>query len=97
MFDYIYEWLKNLTTYTLLMSLIIQLIPNETYQKYIRFFCGMVLIVLLITPLFQMFGLKGEFEELYQSKEYEQMIRELEEAERVAIKETGEMEHGLEE
>lgn len=80
MFDYIYEWLRNLTTYTLLVAVVMQLIPNEDYRKYIRFFCGMVLIVMLISPLFQLVGIQEEFEQIYQSKEYERIVRELEEA-----------------
>lgn len=95
MFAYIYEWLKNLTTYTLLVAIIMQLIPSEEYRKYIRFFCGMVLIIMLMTPLLQLFDMKGEFEELYQSREYERMIRELEEAERMAIIVEGETENGV--
>lgn len=95
MFAYIYEWLKNLTTYTLLVAIIMQLIPNEEYRKYIRFFCGMVLIVMLMTPFLQLFGMKGEFEKLYQSKEYERVVRELEEAERIAIIVEEEMENGV--
>lgn len=95
MFTYIYEWLKNLTTYTLMVAIVMQLIPNEEYRKYIRFFCGMVLIIMLMTPLLQLFGMKGELEELYQSKEYARIVRELEEAEQMAIIEEGESEHGL--
>lgn len=89
MFDYIYEWLRNLTTYTLLVAVVMQLIPNEDYRKYIRFFCGMVLIVLLISPLLQLIGIQEEFEQIYHSKEYERIVRELEEAGNMAGEVTG--------
>lgn len=85
MFDYIYEWLENLTTYTILVAVVMQLLPNEEYRKYIRFFCGMVLIVMLVTPLFQLVGIREEFEEIYHSIEYETMVRELEEASSLAV------------
>lgn len=96
MFAYIYEWLKNLTTYTVLVAVVMQLLPNEEYRKYIRFFCGMVLIVMLITPFFQMIGIREDFEEIYRSKEYERVVRELEEAGEMAVEMIGEEEHGME-
>lgn len=94
MFDYVYEWLKNLTTYTVLVAVVMQLLPSEEYRKYIRFFCGMVLIVMLMTPLFQVLGIREDFEEIYHSREYEQVVRELEEAGELAVKEVGEEEDG---
>lgn len=97
MFEFVYEWLKNLTTYTILVAIVMQLIPNEEYRKYVRFFCGMVLIVMLVTPLLQLGGIKEAFEELYQGKEYERVVKELEEAERIAIEVKGEASDGLEE
>lgn len=80
MFDYIYEWLKNLAFYMILVTAVIRVLPDNSYQKYIRFFSGLILVVLLMTPIFKLTGMKGVFSELYKSAVYEQETREMEEA-----------------
>ena len=80
MFEYVYEWLENLSGYMLLMAVVTQILPDGEYRKYIRFYCGMVLIIMLITPLFQLFGIREEFEQTYAESEYKRIMRELEEA-----------------
>ena len=51
MFNYFYEWLRNLAFYMVLVTAVLQLIPNRSYEKYIRFFCGLILVILLLTPV----------------------------------------------
>lgn len=85
MFGYLYEWLENLAGYTILTVMVTQILPNDDYRKYIRFFCGMILIVMLVTPLFQVFGIKDDYEKIYQDLEYQNMVNELEEAAKMAI------------
>jgi len=80
MFDYVYEWLKNLVFYMILVTAVMQVIPGRGYEKYIRFFCGLILVILLTTPLFSLMGAKEHFKELYDGAEYERMQREMEEA-----------------
>ena len=47
MFTYIYDWIKNLVFYLILMTMLMQIIPDSDYKKYIRFFTGLVLILLV--------------------------------------------------
>lgn len=88
MFEFVYEWLKNLSAYLLLVHMVINILPNEEYRKYIRFFCGLVLIVMLVTPLFQLFNLEADFKEIYHSIEYKNVIEELEKAGEIAVVES---------
>lgn len=80
MFDYIYEWLKNLAFYMILVTAVIRALPDNSYQKYIRFFAGLILVILLMTPILKLTGMKGTFSELYRSAAYEQESKEIEEA-----------------
>lgn len=80
MFDYIYEWLKNLAFYMILVTAFIRVLPDNSYQKYIRFFAGLILVVLLMTPILKLTGMKGTFAELYKSAAYKQESKEIEEA-----------------
>lgn len=56
--EYIYEWIENLAFYMVVMAVGIQMIPNESYKKYIRFFAGMILILLLAEPVVRIIGMK---------------------------------------
>ena len=58
MFEYLYEWMKNIAFYMVLITAVIHILPNSDYKKYIRFFTGMVLVVMLATPLLKIFGME---------------------------------------
>ena len=54
--------------------------PSESdYKKYIRFFTGMVLVVMLATPLLKIFGMEHPLGSLYNSKEYQEQMKKIEE------------------
>lgn len=55
--EYIYEWIENLAFYMVIMAVGIQMIPEESYKKYVRFFTGMILILLLAEPIVRIFGM----------------------------------------
>lgn len=80
MFEYLYEWISNIAYYIVLMTAVIQVIPNQTYKKYIRFFSGMILILLLTMPILKLFGMEDRLSDIYTSKEYEFQIKEIEES-----------------
>ena len=74
-----YEWLRNIVICLFLISLIYQLFPDSDYKKYIRFFTGMVLVVMLATPLLKIFGMEHPLGSLYDSKEYQEQMKKIEE------------------
>ena len=57
----------------LVMSAVLQVIPGKDYEKYIRFFCGLVLILLALSPVAALKGLKAE--QFYQREVYQNMKR----------------------
>jgi len=56
MFDYIYEWIQNIAFYLVLVTAVLHAVPNKDYKKYIRFFTGLVLILMILTPVLKIFG-----------------------------------------
>ncbi|MDD3403841.1 MAG: stage III sporulation protein AF [Hespellia sp.] len=68
----IYDWIQNLSVYIILMMAVLQLISNAEYRKYFRFFSGLLLILLLLTPLLRLTGMEQTFYDLYHSIEYRQ-------------------------
>ena len=81
MFDFIYEWLWNFVCYMVLMTAFIQILPENSYQKYLRFFFGLILILLLATPVLRILGMENRFSELYDKSEYKRMQKEMEDSE----------------
>ena len=78
MLDSIYEWIQNIAFYLVLVSAVMEVIPADGYKKYIRFFAGMVMILLTMTPLLKLGGMEDHFYTLYHSKEYELEKQEIE-------------------
>lgn len=56
MFEYLYEWLRNISYYLILVTAVTYVLPSGSYRKYIRFFTGLVLIFMLLTPVLNLFG-----------------------------------------
>lgn len=68
----LYQWLQDLAVYLILVSAILQVLPQESYQKYIRFFSGLVLIILLMTPLLRLTDMEDSFRSRVQEQNMEQ-------------------------
>ena len=80
MFQYLYEWTQNLAFYIVLITAVLHAVPDSGYKKYIRFFTGMVLILMMVTPIFRIFGKDSQIMNFYKSREYETKLREIENA-----------------
>ena len=44
----VYGWVKNIIYYMIFLSVVNNLLADSKYGKYIRFFSGMVLILLVV-------------------------------------------------
>lgn len=75
MLDYIYQWIENIAFYLVIVVAIMQMIPGESYKKYIRFFVGMILILMLTGPILNIFGMTD-----FQNAEYKKELEEIENA-----------------
>lgn len=75
MLNYIYDWIENIAFYLVILVAVMQMIPQNSYQKYIRFFAGMILILMLAGPIVKLFGMTD-----FQSIEYQSVLQEMEEA-----------------
>lgn len=56
MITYIYSWIKNIAFYLILITAIMNVLPGNSYKKYIRLFTGMLLIILVLGPINQLFN-----------------------------------------
>lgn len=87
----IYRWMKNLAFFHVLTTAILHILPDKRYEQYIRLFMGLLLILLICTPVFSIFG-KGEeflegFQMNYGKKEQERLKTEAGEIQENFLKE----------
>ena len=80
MLQQLYGWIQNIAVYLIVAAAVMHAIPGKDYGKYVRFFSGLVLILLLFTPVLNLTGMVERFREIYQSTQYEMDRREIEEA-----------------
>ncbi|HJD47378.1 MAG TPA: stage III sporulation protein AF [Candidatus Mediterraneibacter norfolkensis] len=80
MLQQLYGWIQNIAVYLIVTAAVMHAIPGKDYGKYVRFFSGLVLILLLFTPVMNLSGMGETFRELYQNSQYELERHEIEEA-----------------
>lgn len=52
----IYRWVKTIAFFYIVFSAVLHLVPDVKYERYIRSFMGILLIYILSTPVFNLFG-----------------------------------------
>ena len=70
------HWIQKIISCLLVMSAVLHVIPGKDYEKYIRFFCGLILILLVLSPVAAWKGMKPE--QIYQSRSYLEYKRQIE-------------------
>ena len=48
--EWLESWVRNIVFYLIFLTLLFGLLPSGNYQKYIRLFGGMILILVVIQP-----------------------------------------------
>ncbi len=44
-------WIKSLVGYMIIVSVVMQMLPNKKYEQYVKLFAGFLLIVLILQPV----------------------------------------------
>lgn len=78
----IYQWIKNLAFFHVLTTAVLHILPDKRYEQHIRLFMGLLLILLICTPVFAIVGKSSQFldgfQKYYGEKEKERMETEAE-------------------
>lgn len=69
MLDMVYSWMKNIAFYLVIMTAVLEVLPGNTYKKYVRFFTGLVLILLVLSPVLKWTGTVDTFRFEYKQQE----------------------------
>lgn len=73
----VYGWVKSIIYYMIFMSAANNLLADSKYEKYIRFFAGMVLILLVISPFTGGLRLDEQISAMFQSITFQNDAQDL--------------------
>ena len=48
-------WIKQIIYLLIFLTLVLQILPNGNYRKYVKFFAGMIFVVTLLGPVVSLF------------------------------------------
>ena len=85
MFAYLYEWIRNVAFYLVLVTALLHVLPRSGYQKYIRFFTGLVLILLVLAPVLRLFQMEEELRDAYRDDSWLEQLEEIKGVEEIQI------------
>ena len=74
--ELLYGWIRDIAFYTLLMEVVLHVLPEQGQRKYLQFFMGIVLIILVISPALSAAGLDRKLDETYVRQTYDQELQE---------------------
>lgn len=74
----LYDWIRQLAYVMVIISVIMQLAAGKQYQKYIRLYTGIILILFMLAPVLRIFGTDtADFMEQAEAK-YTEMAEQIE-------------------
>lgn len=85
MFAYLYEWIRNVAFYLVLVTALLHVLPRSGYQKYIRFFTGLVLILLVLAPVLKLFQMEEEPRDAYRDDSWLEQLEEIKGVEEIQV------------
>ena len=92
----IYSWIKCLAIFYILLTMLIHLVPTGKYQRYVRFFMGLLLIFMMSTPIFSILGKGSELTESFldnfSEENREKELREFQNIQKVYLEKGYELE-----
>ena len=71
----ILDMMRIIAVFYLLEQIVLQLIPGQNYERYVRFYLGLLLVLLLLHPVFRIFRLSEQLDQkvFLQEREMEAM------------------------
>ena len=60
------QWLKNLTGCLCILTILMHLVPNKKFSRYVRFYGGLLFFLVAADPLLNLFAGEGELERVLQ-------------------------------
>ena len=74
--ELLYGWIRDVAFYTLLMNVVLHVLPEESQRKYLRFFMGIVLMIVVLSPVLSVMGLNRVLDDTYVEMTSDQELRD---------------------
>ena len=71
--------------YLVLVTALLHVLPRSGYQKYIRFFTGLVLILLVLAPVLKLFQMEEELRDAYRDESWLEQLEEIKGVEEIQV------------
>jgi stage III sporulation protein AF len=66
----IYSWIKNIVIYMIINTIIMNLLGNKSYKKYVSIVSGMILVLIVISPVIKLMDLDENLDYFLQSNDF---------------------------
>ena len=71
-------YIKNIGFFLLLVSVVCNALPENSFKKYCKLFCGLVRVALVLTPIDSVLNYNGSISDIFTKKSYSAKLDELE-------------------
>lgn len=66
----IYSWIKNIVIYLIINTVIMNFLGNKSYKKYVGIVSGMILVLIVVSPLIKFMKLEENLDYFLQSNDF---------------------------
>lgn len=66
----LYNWIRNIVIYMILNTIILNLLGNSSYKKYVSIVSGMILVLIVISPLMKYLKMEDSLDYYLKSNEF---------------------------
>ncbi len=73
----ILEMARMTAVFYLLEQMVLNLLPGRSYEKYVKFYLGLLLVILLLQPVLRIFRMTGQLDAAALIEELEQEVETL--------------------
>ena len=71
------QWIKNIICSICILSALLHVLPDSAYRKYVNFYIGLLIILMVLKPVASVFSLDETFEKTVQIQELKRELSEL--------------------
>ena len=64
--QFIFSYIKNICSFMIIITLILNLFPNKSYLKYIKFVAGLLLLIIVLRPILDIKKIKININDIFE-------------------------------
>lgn len=61
----LFSWVKNIAYLTIFITVIVHILPDRKYEKYLRLYMGVLLILFILSPAAKLFHIEDTLENIF--------------------------------